>query len=76
MKASSIKSELDSYASTVNEFLLRSLDGKPNALKAGDLLYMPPNLPHAVTATTQFSMLLTLSKPGHALSQSFTKLKQ
>ena len=40
-----------------------SLAGKAHALKAGDLLYMPPNLRHAVKATTQFSMLLTLSKP-------------
>jgi len=40
-----------------------SLAGKPHALKAGDLLYMPPHLRHAVKATTQFSMLLTLSKP-------------
>ena len=39
-----------------------SLGGKPNHAKAGDLIYMPPNLPHAVRATTQFSMLLTLSK--------------
>lgn len=39
------------------------LDGKPSALKAGDVLYMPPNLRHAVRATKQFSMLLTLSKP-------------
>jgi quercetin dioxygenase-like cupin family protein len=40
-----------------------SLAGKPHALKAGDFLYMPPNLPHALKATRQFSMLLTLSKP-------------
>jgi len=40
-----------------------SLGGKSRAMKAGDLLYMPPNLPHAVKATRQFSMLLTLSKP-------------
>lgn len=40
-----------------------SLAGKPHHLKTGDLLYMPPNLPHAVKATTQFSMLLTLMKP-------------
>jgi quercetin dioxygenase-like cupin family protein len=32
-------------------------------LKAGDLLYLPPNLAHAVRATKQFSMLLTLFKP-------------
>lgn len=41
-----------------------SLAGKPHPLKAGDLLYMPPNLPHAAKATQQFSMLLTLFKPG------------
>ena len=40
-----------------------SLGGKPHAAKAGDMIYMPPNLPHAVSATKQFSMLLTLSKP-------------
>lgn len=40
-----------------------SLAGKPHNVKAGDLIYMPPNLPHALKAKTQFSMLLTLSKP-------------
>jgi len=39
-----------------------SLAGKPHALKQGDFLYMPPNLAHAVKATKQFSMLLTLFK--------------
>jgi quercetin dioxygenase-like cupin family protein len=43
-----------------------SLAGKPRELKAGDLLYMPPNVPHAVKATEQFSMLLTLFKPATA----------
>jgi len=33
------------------EFLLA---GKPHALKAGDLVCMPPNLPHALKATKQF----------------------
>ncbi len=41
-----------------------SLAGVSRRLKAGDLLYMPPNLPHAVKATEQFSMLLSLSKPA------------
>ena len=41
-----------------------SLAGKPHPLKAGDVLYMPPNLPHAAKATEQFSMLLTLFKPA------------
>jgi quercetin dioxygenase-like cupin family protein len=39
------------------------LAGRPHALKTGDLIYMPPNLAHAVKATKQFSMLLTLFKP-------------
>ena len=41
-----------------------SLAGKPHALKAGDFLHMPPDLPHAVKATKQCSMLLTLIKPA------------
>lgn len=45
-----------------------SLAGKPHQLKTGDALYMPPNLPHAVRATRQFSMLLTLSKPAQTLT--------
>lgn len=40
------------------------LGDKSNILKAGNFLYMPPNLPHAVKATKQFSMLLTLTKPA------------
>ena len=40
-----------------------SLAGKTHAAKAGDLIYMPPNLPHAIRALTPFSMLLTLTKP-------------
>src|SRR5437016_13380281 len=39
-----------------------SLDGKTHQLRAGDLVFMPPNLPHSVRATHKFSMLLTLSK--------------
>ena len=39
------------------------LSGRPHQLKAGDVVYMPPDLAHAVKATQQFSMLLILSKP-------------
>lgn len=41
-----------------------SLAGQSRLMKSGELLYMPPNLPHAVRATKQFSMLLTLTKPA------------
>jgi quercetin dioxygenase-like cupin family protein len=47
------------------EFILA---GKSHALKTGDLVYMPPHLPHAVRATRQFSMLLTLSQTERAAS--------
>ncbi len=41
-----------------------SLSGTARQLKAGDYVYMPPGLPHAVKAETRFSMLLTLFKPA------------
>ena len=53
-----------------------SLAGAPHHLKAGDLLYMPPNLPHAAKATTKFSMLLTLSKPELPDKNSTFNLKK
>jgi quercetin dioxygenase-like cupin family protein len=43
-----------------------SLAGKAHQLKAGDVVNMPPNLPHAVRATQQFSMLLTLLRATEA----------
>jgi len=46
-----------------------SLGTTPHHLKAGDLVYLPPNLPHAVRAMTQFSMLLTLSPPAAVPSE-------
>ena len=48
-----------------------SLAGKPHAAKAGDLICLPPHLPHAVKATAQFSMLLTFSKPEAPAAASF-----
>jgi len=40
--------------------------GERHALKAGDLLYLAPNQPHAVGATQPFSMLLTLTAAAPA----------
>ena len=53
-----------------------SLAGAAHKLKTGDLLYMPPNLPHAAKATTKFSMLLTLSKPELPDKNSTFNLKK
>lgn len=50
-----------------------SLAGKSHELKAGNIVYMPPNLPHAVRAKTRFSMLLTLTKP--AIEEKLTPVK-
>ncbi len=51
-----------------------TLAGQPHSLKAGDLLYMPPNLPHAAIATKPFSMLLTLT-PAALLPETLTRVK-
>ncbi len=51
------------------------LAGQSHLLKAGDLLYMPPDLPHAVKATQQFSMLLTLFKPAEAAAKKLPAVK-
>ncbi len=34
--------------------------GKPIAAKAGDLIWMPANQPHGLTAKTRFKMILTM----------------
>ena len=52
-----------------------SLAGDPQNLKTGDFLYLPPGMPHAVRATTQFSMLLTLTKPGEVEKSDPSKTK-
>ncbi|MBK8012892.1 MAG: cupin domain-containing protein [Deltaproteobacteria bacterium] len=37
-----------------------SIDGRPVLLRAGQLVLMPANIPHAVTAKTPMKMLLTM----------------
>jgi quercetin dioxygenase-like cupin family protein len=43
-----------------------SLAGEKAPLRAGDLLHLPPGLPHAVLATEAFSMLTTLIRETRA----------
>lgn len=38
-----------------------SVNGAPRPMQAGDLLHLPPNVPHAVRATTAMTMLLVLA---------------
>ncbi len=37
-----------------------SIVGKPNKLKAGDMILMPANEPHALKAENRFKMMLTM----------------
>jgi quercetin dioxygenase-like cupin family protein len=37
-----------------------TVSGKPLSLKQGEIAIMPANLPHALSATTRFKMLLTM----------------
>ena len=41
---------------------LISIAGKPMILTAGQSIIMPANIPHALYATKQFKMLLTMIK--------------
>jgi quercetin dioxygenase-like cupin family protein len=36
------------------------IDGKPHTLKAGEVIIMPANKPHALKATERFKMLLVM----------------
>ena len=39
-----------------------TISGKPVKLKKGEMIIMPANEPHALTAKTRFKMLLTMIK--------------
>jgi len=39
------------------------IDKKPHILKAGEIIIMPADIPHALNATTDFKMLLVMIKP-------------
>ncbi len=39
-----------------------SIEGRPSMLEAGDVVIMPANKPHALTATEQFKMMLVMIK--------------
>ena len=38
-----------------------SVAGQPQSMRAGDVLHLPPHVPHAVTAATAMTMLLILA---------------
>ena len=40
------------------------IDKESHTLKAGEMIIMPADVPHALNATTDFKMLLVMVKPG------------
>jgi quercetin dioxygenase-like cupin family protein len=38
------------------------IDGKPHSVKEGEMIIMPANKPHALTAVTSYKMLLVMIK--------------
>ncbi|MEE9913081.1 MAG: cupin domain-containing protein [Deltaproteobacteria bacterium] len=38
------------------------IDGQPHAVKAGEMIIMPANKPHALKAVTRYKMLLVMIK--------------
>jgi quercetin dioxygenase-like cupin family protein len=45
------------------------ITGKANQVSAGELIVMPANQPHAVTARTPFKMLLTMIRSHETIDQ-------
>ncbi|PIP76894.1 MAG: hypothetical protein COW85_11825 [Ignavibacteria bacterium CG22_combo_CG10-13_8_21_14_all_37_15] len=39
-----------------------TIGGNPNNVKAGEIIVMPPNVPHGLIATVKSKMLLTMIK--------------
>lgn len=47
---------------TVDGEMEITIGGKPYQVKAGEILVMPPNVPHALKASVKSKMLLTMIK--------------
>jgi quercetin dioxygenase-like cupin family protein len=53
----------DAIAHVLEGEALITIAGVPLTVPAGDLVLMPANQPHAVSARTRFKMLLTMIRP-------------
>lgn len=54
----------DAIAHVIEGEALITISGTPLALRAGDMVLMPANQPHAVHAPARFKMLLTMIRLG------------
>ena len=50
----------DALIQVVDGLARITIGGKPHALKSGESIIMPANVPHAVEATERFKMILTM----------------
>jgi quercetin dioxygenase-like cupin family protein len=53
----------DAIAHVLEGEALIAIAGAPLTVTAGEMVLMPANQPHAVTATTRFKMLLIMIRP-------------
>ena len=54
----------DAIAHVIEGEALITIAGAPLTIRAGEMVLMPANQPHAVHATTRFKMLLTMIRSG------------
>ena len=54
----------DAVAHVLEGEALITIAGVPLTVPAGDMILMPANQPHAVSARTRFKMLLTMIRPS------------
>ena len=59
-KLSEHTSPYDAVVQVLDGSALITIDGKDIVVKGGNLIIMPANIPHAVTAEEKFKMLLTM----------------
>ena len=57
------KAPFDAFVNVLEGVAEIRIDKEHHTLKAGEMIIMPANIPHALNATTDFKMLLIMIKP-------------
>ena len=52
----------DAMVQVIEGEALITIDGKENTVKAGEMIIMPANIPHALHAVENYKMILTMIK--------------
>lgn len=56
------KASFDAYVQIIEGEAVITIDDKPFEMKTGEVIIMPANIPHAVSAKSDFKMLLVMLK--------------